>query len=130
WGLTKRDRFDVVHRVTPSWIGNASLLPAMRVPYLIGPLLASDPLPQAFAPYLTRAGTSPAPRRWHPSRLAAGLAWRARNGLARRNYHLASAQRILVGTEIALGQVPRRYRSRCVPVPYSGVEHETFTPPP
>src|SRR5207302_4198081 len=26
--------------------------------------------------------------------------------------------------------VPRRYRSRCVPVPYSGVEHETFTPPP
>src|SRR5262249_42858538 len=52
--LNRRLHFDVVHRVTPSWIGNPTLLPAMQVPLVVGPLLAGTRPQESFGPYLNR----------------------------------------------------------------------------
>jgi len=129
WQLACRTRFDVVHRVTPSAIGTASLLPSLRIPFMIGPLLASTSPPTSFAQVLFRAYTPPSVGRLHPRRVAAGLAWRANNWLAGRGCHLRSARKILVGTRIAYDNVPRALRKRCELLPYSGVEHDFFLPP-
>jgi hypothetical protein len=47
WSLHRRQRFQLVHRVTPSWIGNASVLAALNVPLVVGPLLAADRPPES-----------------------------------------------------------------------------------
>jgi glycosyltransferase involved in cell wall biosynthesis len=128
WGLHQRQHFDLVHRVTPSWIGNASVLAALRVPLMIGPLLAADRPPESFGPYLTRAATPSSMGRLHPQRLATGVASRAGAWLAERHVHLRPARKILVGTQTALKHVPARFRGKCEPVTYSGVEHDYFVP--
>jgi glycosyltransferase involved in cell wall biosynthesis len=130
WRLNGQRRFDVVHRVTPSWIGNPSLLPVIRAPFVIGPLLAAERPPEGFASYLSRGALPASPGRWRPRRVAAGLARRLRDLLTRRQVHLRQARKILVGTQAALQQVPARFRGRCEPIAYAGVEHDVFTPPP
>jgi glycosyltransferase involved in cell wall biosynthesis len=130
WRLNQEERFDVVHRVTPSSIDNSSLLPALRAPFVVGPLLASEPPPESFRPILNRGINGQARSRFHPRRLSSGLAWRGRDWLSRRHYHLRSARKILVGTQIAYDQVPKALQSRCELLPYSGVEHDLFVPPP
>jgi glycosyltransferase involved in cell wall biosynthesis len=129
WRLATIDGFDVVHRVTPSAIGNSSLLPALRIPFVVGPLLANTPPPASFDPILRRAQTPPSMRRLHPRRVGVSLAWRARAWLAKRQYHLRSARKIIVGTRLAWEQVPPELRPRCELLTYSGVEHEFFVPP-
>jgi glycosyltransferase involved in cell wall biosynthesis len=129
WQLTRSERFDVVHRITPSAIGNSSLLPSLRIPFVIGPLLASTPPPASFDHVLRRSYTPPSVGRLHPCRVGASLAWRARDWLARRQYHLRSARKIIVGTRLAWEQVPAKLRHRCELLPYSGVEHDFFLPP-
>lgn len=129
WGLHQRQRFDLVHRVTPSWIGNASVLAVLRVPLVIGPLLAADRPPESFEPCLRRAASSSTLCRLHPRRVATSLARRAGAWLAERHVHLSPARKILVGTETALKHVPARFRAKCEPVTYAGVEHDYFVPP-
>ena len=130
WWLTRREKFDVVHRVTPSAIQNASFLSALKVPFVIGPLLASDHPGESFLPYLGRATPRPRHGRLHPSRIPGGLARRAVQKLARWNTHLRSARKIIVGSQMALRHVPAEYRDRCELIPYAGVEHGYFVPPP
>jgi glycosyltransferase involved in cell wall biosynthesis len=130
WSLHRKLRFELVHRVTPSWIGNATALGALKVPLVIGPLLASDRPPESFAPYLRRAASRRSMCKLHPRRLAAGLARRARDWLADRQVHLAPARKILLGNRAAFDQVPPRLRSKCEQITYAGVEHDFFVPPP
>lgn len=129
WSLHRRQRFDVVHRVTPSHISNATLLPNLRASFVIGPLLAAEVPPQSFEAYLGRIARRSRMGRFHPRRLEAGLSARVLAWLARRHVHLRNAQRILVGTRVALDYVPAPWRDRCVYLPYSGVEHDYFVPP-
>ncbi len=129
WPLHRWQKFDVIHRVTPSWVGNTTLLPALRAPFVIGPLLAAERPPDSFGPYLTRVAGRPAQRRFHPFRIAAGLAGRLNNWLSRRYVHLRSARKILVGNQDAFERVPAAWRGRCELVPYAGVEHDYFVPP-
>lgn len=129
WRLTGSNGFDIVHRVTPSAIGNSSLLPALRFPFVVGPLLASTRPPSAFDQVLRRACSPPSIGRLRPSRFGPGLARRANDWLSRRYYHLRSAKKILVGTEIAYSQVPLSLQKRCELLPYSGVEHDFYVPP-
>jgi len=129
WRLHRRQPFDVIHRVTPSAIQNATFLPSLKVPFLIGPLLASDPPPPSFEPYLRRAVTPPRRGRFHPARIAAGLSSRLLAAAARWHYHLRRATKILAGTQIAMDHVPREYRDRCELITYAGVERDVFVPP-
>jgi glycosyltransferase involved in cell wall biosynthesis len=129
WRLNRRQRFDVIHRVTPSAIQNTTFLPKLKLPFVIGPLLASDPPPPSFEPYLRRAVTPPSRRKFHPVRIAAGLSSRVLGAVARSHFHLRRATRILAGTRIAIEHVPREYRDRCELITYAGVEHEVFVPP-
>ncbi len=128
WSLHRRRKFDVIHRVTPSWVGNVTLLPALRAPFVIGPLLAAERPPESFAPYLNRVARQPDRMRLHPARIAAGLAGRLNNWLSQRQVHLRTARKILVGNQSALVRVPDAWRGRCELVPYSGVEHDYFVP--
>ena len=129
WRLTGRNDFDVVHRVTPSAIGNSSLLPALRLPFVVGPLLGSTRPPCSFDQVMRRSSTPSSIGRLRPSRLGPGLARRMNDWLSRKYYHLRSARKILVGTEIALSQVPLSLQKRCELLPYSGVEHDFYLPP-
>lgn len=129
WWLGRKNRFDIVHRVTPSAIQNTSFLPAIRRPFVIGPLLAADRPPDSFEPYLRRASNGSRKGRLRPRRIAAGLARRALDRVSRSHYHLRHAHRILVGTEVAMRHVPKELHARCEPITYSGVEHELFVPP-
>jgi glycosyltransferase involved in cell wall biosynthesis len=129
WQLMRRDRFQIVHRVTPSGIGISSLLPALRIPLVVGPLLASTPPPATFDQILHRAYAPPPVGRLHPRRVGASLAWRANDWLAKRDYLLRAAHRIIVGTRLAWERVPPALRGRCELLPYSGVEHDIFVPP-
>ncbi len=101
----------------------------MKVPFVVGPLLAANRPPECFSPYLRRAQTVSRQSRLHPSRMAAGAASRLRDVLARRGDYLAAARVILVGTRVALEHVPRHLHSRCETITYSGVEYQEFTPP-
>lgn len=129
WWRNRRDRFDVVHRVTPSSIHHPSLLARLGRPLVVGPLLASEPVPEGFAEILHRAQGPAGSGRLRLVRVAEGLAWRWRNRLAAGQSHLHRAAKILVGTRVAWQQVPDACRDRCVLIPYSGVEHDQFTPP-
>ncbi len=128
WRLHRRRPFDVIHRVTPSAIQNPTFLPSLKVHFVIGPLLASDPPPRSFEPYLRRAVAPPRRGRYHPARIAAGLSSRILAAAARSHYHLRRATKILAGTQIALEHVPREYRDRCELITYAGVEHNVFVP--
>jgi glycosyltransferase involved in cell wall biosynthesis len=129
WWLDRQKPFDVVHRITPSSIGNPSFLPAMRAPFVIGPLLAADRPPESFRPYLNRI--PPASRLgWlRPGRVLKGLASRFCSRLSRQGMHLRKARKILVGTQVAQSHVPARFQAKCEPITYAGVEHDFFVPP-
>src|SRR5262249_40293305 len=129
WWLDRQKPFDVVHRITPSSIGNPSFLPAMRAPFVIGPLLAAERPPESFRPYLNRI--PPASRLgWlQPGRVLKGLASRFCSRLSRQGMHLRKARKILVGTQVAQSHVPARFQAKCEPITYAGVEHDFFVPP-
>lgn len=129
WRLQRRHHFDVIHRVTPASIRRPSFLWKLGAPFVIGPLLASDLPPESFEPYLRRAEGAGATPKYRPGRIAAGIARRLLDSACDRHVHLKWAQRILVGTEVAMRHVPRLYRHRCVLIPYCGVKHELFVPP-
>ena len=128
-GLLRAQRFDVVHRVTPSgW--KDSLLPVPTVPLILGPILLSEPAPPAFYSVFHPK----LPRRWSVS----AAVRRIQNGLARRVFQrwstadrlLEHATTILVGTRTTLRRLPPGIRPRCRLVTYAGVEHDVYTPAP
>jgi glycosyltransferase involved in cell wall biosynthesis len=120
--------FEVVHRVTPSAIQVPTWLDRLGKPLVLGPLIAADPVPAAFLPFVQRPVSRPDAPRWHPGRLAGRLCRMLVAGAAQRQNYLQQARRILVGTRTALRHVPERWREKCRLVTYSGVEHEVFRP--
>jgi glycosyltransferase involved in cell wall biosynthesis len=131
FALNRRQPFDFVHRVTPSWIGNPTLLQATGVPLIIGPILGSSaPVPDSFAPYLRRTLKVP-----NGTKVSAGnavlnrLAIRGRNMLSSSQLHLRCAHKILIGTPHTLNDIPLQLHGKCEYITYSGVEHQQFLPP-
>ena len=123
-------RYDIAHRVTPAAIGMPSLLPLLGVPFILGPLIAAPPPPMAFAPVLRHQ--APARRGmldWSSERLARGLSRRVIGLMDRSELGFRRADLILVGMEEARRQVPEKWRDKCVPITWSGIEHEMFHPP-
>lgn len=126
--LIRSRGFDAVHRVTPSGL-KGSLLSLASVPFILGPLLLSDPYPPSFQPIFR----PPLPRQLS---LRAALL-RIQNGFARRVFQKYStlndlverAAAIIVGSPTTFKHLPPRVHSRCRPLAYAGVEHQTFHPP-
>ena len=127
--LHLKNRFDYIHRVTPSAIQLPTLARLLRIPYIVGPLIAADPPPSGFRPFLGRPVTPPKRPRYHPNRIVEGVCRRLVDKLGNSRWHLRKAARIIVGTDIALRQVPESLREKCVSITYAGVEHERFVPP-
>jgi glycosyltransferase involved in cell wall biosynthesis len=127
--LHREKRFDYIHRVTPSAIQLPSLAPLLRIPCIIGPVIAADPPPAEFKPLLRRPVSPPEKPRFHPKRLADGICRRLVERLADSRWHLRRAAWIIVGTEIARRQVSQPLRKKCVSITYAGVEHERFAAP-
>jgi glycosyltransferase involved in cell wall biosynthesis len=128
--LRRQFPFDYVHRVTPSAIQEPTWVGRLGKPLIIGPLIAADTPPSAFATLLSRPVSPSKGPRWRPSRVA-GRVYRTITARAERDRsYLHQAHRILVGTRTALRHVPENLREKCRLVTYSGVEHEVFVPPP
>jgi glycosyltransferase involved in cell wall biosynthesis len=127
--LHRQQRFDCIHRVTPSAIQLPTLIPLLGIPYIVGPLIAADRPPASFDLFLKRPVTAPDKMRFHPQRLISGITRRVTDQVSRSQWHLRKAARIIVGTECARRQVPEPLRDKCVSIPYTGVEHERFLPP-
>lgn len=121
--------FDYVHRITPSAIQTPTWAGRLGKPLIIGPLIAADAPPIAFARLLNRPVNPPKGPRWRPSRVAGRIYRTIVTRAERKQSYLHQALRILVGTRTALRHVPEHLRDRCRLVTYSGVEHEVFTPP-
>lgn len=126
--LLRAHAFGVIHRVTPSGY-KASLLPVPSVPFAVGPLLASDRPPESFhsvfQPCLPRAYSVAQ----SVARIAHGIARRAFDRFSTLDRLIENAAVIFVGTELTRRRLPAHLHSRCRLVPYSGVEHDQFTPP-
>ncbi len=126
--LSRSSRFDFVHRLTPSAIQQPSWVDRLGIPLIVGPIIAANPPPAPFRPYLDRPVSLPAQPRIHPSRIFSRLCRCFVASAARRQRYLARASRILVGTRTALSQIPEQFRNKCRLITYSGVEHDVFVP--
>jgi len=122
--------FEYVHRITPSAVQVPTWAGRLGKPLIIGPIIAADAPPPAFAPFLSRPVSRPKLDRWRPKRVAGRICREIVTRADRERSHLHKAQRILVGTRTALRHVPPHLREKCRLVTYSGVEHEVFVPPP
>lgn len=126
--LLRGQAFDAVHRVTPSGY-KQSLLSVPSVPFVVGPVLKADSPPKSFQsifwPRLQRRYTPKAIAAW----IGHGTARRVFGRFSTIERLIENAALILVGTEVTLRRLPARLHSRCRLVPYSGVEHNRFTPP-
>jgi glycosyltransferase involved in cell wall biosynthesis len=128
--LRRQFPFDYVHRITPSAIQEPTWAGRLGKPLIIGPIIAADEPPLAFAPFLSRPVSPPGLPRWRPERVAGRICREIVTRAKGRRSHLHQARRILVGTRTALRHVPPHLREKCRLVTYSGVEHEIFIPPP
>lgn len=122
--------YEYVHRITPSAVQVPTWVGRLGKPLIIGPIIAADAPPLAFAPFLNRPVSPPSLSRWRPKRVAGRICQEIVTRAERERSYLHQAQRILVGTRTALRHVPEPLRERCRLVTYSGVEHEIFVPPP
>jgi len=127
--LRRRQRFDLMHRLTPSAIQLPTLIALQHSPCVVGPLLGHVLPPPTFLPFLQRARQRPSQPRLHPRRMARGLAGRFVRYLTQSEFHLRRASWILTGTQAAAAKVPERLRSRCRAITYAGVEYSVFVPP-
>lgn len=126
-----RDRFpyEYVHRITPSAIQVPTWAARLGKPLILGPLIAADKPPMAFAQYLYRPVSPPKHPRWHPARVAARVCRTIVTRAENEQSYLREANRILVGTRTTLRHMPEHLREKCRLVTYSGVEHDVFVPP-
>ncbi|MBI3451122.1 MAG: glycosyltransferase family 4 protein [Acidobacteria bacterium] len=135
WGPASRARragVDLIHRVNPCSLADPTFLAFMNRPLAIGPVLTNDDPPVSFREITDR----------EISRYKADTAWFRRlrpharlssvmfGAMLHSWTHLKKATRILVGSEATLQKIPARFRGRCEPIVYAGVEHEVFTPGP
>ena len=127
--LRHRFPFDYVHRITPSAIQEPTWAGRLGKPLIIGPIIAADAPPLAFARLLNRPVSPPKGPRWRPSRVAGRIYRTIVTRAEHEQFYLHQARRILVGTRTALRHVPEHLREKCRLVTYSGVEHEVFAPP-
>jgi glycosyltransferase involved in cell wall biosynthesis len=134
WRLARRLRrnfpFDLVHRVTPSAIQMPTWAARLGKPLVIGPIIAADRPPPAFAAFLQRPVSGREQTRWRPARLAARICRMLVGRARRKQTYLRDARRILAGTRAALRHVPESLREKCRLVTYAGVEHDVFVPSP
>jgi glycosyltransferase involved in cell wall biosynthesis len=121
--------FDYVHRITPSAIQTPTWAGRLGKPLIIGPLIAADKPPLAFAPFLSRPVSMSNRPRWRPERVAGRVCRTIVTRAEREQSYLHQAHRVLVGTRTAMRHVPEPLREKCRLVTYSGVEHEVFVPP-
>jgi len=128
--LRHRFPYEYVHRITPSAIQLPTWAGRLGKPLIIGPIIAADDPPLAFAPYLSRPVSPSRGARWRPARVTARVCREIVSRAERGQLYLRQARRILVGTRTALRHVPEPMREKCRLVTYSGVEHEFFVPPP
>ena len=66
--LHRQQRFDYIHRVTPSAIQIPTLTPLLGIPYIVGPLIAADRPPASFDLFLKCPVKAPDKMRFHPQR--------------------------------------------------------------
>ena len=125
----KRLDFDLIHRLTPSAIQIPTWIDYSDKPLFIGPLIAAESPPAAYASFLTRPVSRPVRPRWHPGRVVARLCREVVKHSAEKRAYLQRASRILVGSRSALEQIPESLRNKCRSITYSGIEHEVFVPP-
>lgn len=126
--LQKDERFDLVHRLTPSGLKD-TLLPSIDCPVVVGPILLSDPPPAAFDEIL-----HPLKSPWWPP---SAFGQRVLNRRARLTFEregtigrlLSEATAIFVGSRVTLNRLPHEQRRRATLVTYAGVDHERFRPP-
>lgn len=121
--------FDLVHRITPAALSIPSLLPLLKRPLIVGPLIAAPVPPPSFDAVLRRPRISAATERLRPARILGSLARRASDYLDRVKFSVANATVILVGMQEARRQVPDQFRKHCVPLTWCGIEHQHFVPP-
>jgi glycosyltransferase involved in cell wall biosynthesis len=127
---TKRlGRIDIVHRVTPAAISIPSLLPLLKRPLIIGPLIAAPTPPASFDPILKSSPRMISPQQWRPSRIPKGIANRASDYLRDTQFAINRASLILVGMREAWRQIPQHLQDRCVSMTWSGIDHHYFVPP-
>jgi glycosyltransferase involved in cell wall biosynthesis len=101
----------------------------MRRPLIIGPLIAAPSPPRSFDPILRLPSASALAERLKPTRILKSAARRAADYLDRTRFAVSKAALILVGMEEARRQVPDQFKRLCVPITWSGVEHQYFVPP-
>lgn len=126
--LRSQRSFDVIHKLTPAPLVNASLLHLQRLPLITGPVVVNQPVPAGFNPIARRPVTPPGEFRLHPARIKRSLVRRMVSAISRRQPHIRHASLILLGMKEAIRQVPEDCRGRCQFLTWSGVEHEVFLP--
>jgi glycosyltransferase involved in cell wall biosynthesis len=130
--LVKRHRFCTIHRVNPCWVGDPTLLTYLKPPIVLGPLLISGDPPASFRPLMWREiehykSRTSWFRKLRPVDRIAGLSMGA---LQRRGDHFKKATAILIGTPGTAEKIPEQYRSKCVEIPYVGIDTDLYVPAP
>lgn len=114
--------FDLVHRITPLSPAIPSAMARrchrLGVPFVLGPLNGGLPWPAAFRAEQRRE------REWLSS---VRRLHRLLPGYRSTRHH---AQAILVGSRVALAEVPARWRGKCVFLPENGIDPAKVRPRP
>src|SRR5262249_15803830 len=121
-------QFEMVHRLSPSALQLPTWASSLGKPLVVGPLIAAEPPPAGFRPFLQRPLSPPAQPRWHPARLAARFCRFAVGRAGGAQNHLRDGECILAGTQTALRCVPEPWRAKCRLLTYAGVEYDVYSP--
>ena len=114
-------RYDIVHRITPLSPTSGSIVAARcaraGVPFVAGPMNGGVPWPRGFEAERRRE------REW------LSYVRGAYRMLPGRRRLLESSAALLVGSRHTQGEIPERYRHKCVYLPENAVDPARFPPP-
>jgi glycosyltransferase involved in cell wall biosynthesis len=120
-GRPMRDRFSIVHHVSPMIVRLPSILGALGRPFIWGPVGGSIPYPPGFEEYARLSTITNAMRsldrprlRWDPTMI----------------FTMRSADRIVVTTSMAAESIPERYRRKVMVIPEGIPESLLASSPP
>jgi glycosyltransferase involved in cell wall biosynthesis len=120
-GRPMRDRFSVVHHVSPMIVRLPSILGAMGRPFIWGPVGGSIPYPPGFEQYARLSTVTNAMRSLDRPRL---------RGDPTMIFTMRSADRIVVTTSMAAESIPERYRRKVMVIPEGIPESLLVSEPP